>query len=557
VTPSAASAAPPAASEFEPATWARKDFTERVRVGTNLYVLQGLGYPFVVYLFHAIKLTLFVLGWLYFCRFTPGLGTFSNFTTWIFEGTAFQKAFLWASLVEVMGFGCMSGPLGLRIWPPFTAFLHFLRPGTTKLPMRPGMPLLGGHTRTVLDVGLYAALLLSLVRALVQPAVLPTHLLPIVVLLPLCALGDRTIGLAGRFEHHFSMIVCFLFAGNWIAACKWVQLAIWFWAGVSKLTVAFGYVVPIMTANNPLLKSAALRRRLFVSYPDDLTPSRLAKTMAHAGTFLEFAAPLTLLFVTGPGPLLWVGMTFVLMLHGFILSNLPIAAVFEWNVLSVYAAFFLFVGNPTVSLFAVGSLPLSIYLVAALLVVPLVGNLAPSKISFLLAMRYYAGNWAWNAWLFRNDSQRKLAKLKRAAPLLREQQERFLPPDQATQIDAGFLAFRTLHLQGRILGLLLPRATDRNPFQQYTYVDGEAVAGSTIGWNFGEGHLADERLIAAIQSQCGFEDGELRVICVEAQPILGSTLHWRIVDAKRGVLDEGYAELSDLAKRNPWDYGEA
>ncbi len=43
------------------------------------------------------------------------------------------------------------------------------------------------------------------------------------------------------------------------------------------------------------------------------------------------------------------------MLHGFILSNLPIAAVFEWNVLSIYAAFFLFVGNPEVSLFAVGS----------------------------------------------------------------------------------------------------------------------------------------------------------------------------------------------------------
>ena len=43
----------------------------------------------------------------------------------------------------------------------------------------------------------------------------------------------------------------------------------------------------------------------------------------------------------------------------------------------------------------------------------------------------------------------------------------------------------------------------------------------------------------------------------EAQPILGSTLHWRIVDAKRGVLEEGDAELSDLAKRKPWDYGDS
>src|SRR6266446_2676066 len=39
-------------------------------------------------------------------------------------------------------------------------------------------------------------------------------------------------------------------------------------------------------------------------------------------------------------------------------------------------------------------------------------------------------------------------------------------------------------------------------------------------------------------------------------PILGSTLHWRIVDAARGDLKEGHAEQSDLAKRKPWDYGE-
>src|SRR5262245_1156533 len=532
------------------------DFTERVRRATNAYVLQGVGFPASAYVFHAVKLSAFILGWMLFCRFTPRRGPFSNLTTWIFSDTAFHKAFLWASLVEVLGFGCMSGPLGLRIWPPFTASLHFLRPGTTKHAPFPNLPLFGGTTRTWLDVALYAALVLSLLRALVQPAITAAHLVPIVVLLPLCGLGDKTILLAARVVHHFAMIVCFLLAGNWIAACKWVQLAIWFWAGVSKLTRAFGYVVPIMTANNPLLKSPGLRRRLFVSYPDDLRPSRLAKAMAHAGTFLEFATPLTLLFVTHAGPLLWLGMFFALMLHGFILSNLPIAAVFEWNVLSIYAAFFLFVGHPGVSLFAIGSIPLAIYLLVALLVLPLIGNLMPSRVSFLVAMRYYAGNWAWNAWLFRNASYKKLHMLKRATPLLREQQERFMGAEMAGQADDGLLAFRSLHLQGRMLGLLLPSAVGENPLHEYTYVDGELVAASVIGWNFGEGHLADERLVRLVQAQCGFEDGDVRAICVEAQPILGSTLHWRVVDAQRGVLQEGYADLSDLAKRKPWDYGE-
>lgn len=546
----------PSAGIFDPAEWPTRDFRTRVRAACEVYVLGGMGYPLAAYLFHAAKLAFLVAGWMFWCSFTPGLGSPWTVGTWMFEGIAFQKAFIWAVLFEVMGFGCMSGPLGLKIWPPFTAFLHYLRPGTTKLAPFPRLPLFGGRTRTWVDVLLYAALLASLVRALVQPALGPGHLAPIVVLLALAALGDRMLPLTARVEHHGAMVVCFLLAGSWIAACKWVQLAIWFWAGVSKLTPAFAYVVPIMTANNPMLKSAWLRRRLFRSYPDDLAPSTLAKLMAHAGTFLEFAAPLTLLFVTGPGPLLWVGMAFVLLLHGFIVSNLPIAAVFEWNVLSVYAAFFLFWAHPSVSLLDVGSTPLAIYLVVGCLVLPLVGNLVPSAVSFLIAMRYYAGNWAWNAWLFRNGSQEKLHALKRAAPLLYEQQRRYLSPADATLGDAVFLAFRTMHLQGRILGLLLPKATDGHPFSEYVYADGETVAGSVLGWNFGEGHLADERLVAAIQPTCRFEDGELRVIAVEAQPLLGSSLHWRIVDGKRGVLAEGDVDLATLARRKPWDVGE-
>jgi hypothetical protein len=532
-----------------------KSFPELVREGCEGYVRQGIGLPMAAYVFHAVKLCLFVLGWMFFVSFTPGLGSPTTIGAWWLEGIAFQKAFIWACLVEVLGFGCMSGPLGFHIWPPFTAFLHFLRPGTIKLAPFPKLPLFGGTTRTWLDVILYGAFVAALVRALVAPAIGTAELVPIVVLLPLCGLADKTILLAARVEHHFAMIVCFLLAGNYIAACKVVQLSIWFWAGVSKLTVAFGYVIPVMTVNNPLVKSAALRRRMFVAYPDDLAPSRLGRAMAHAGTFLELAAPLTLLFVTHSGPLLVAGMILVLMLHGFILGNMPAGAVFEWNLVSLYAAFFLFAGHPEVTVLDVGSTPLALYLVVGCVLLPLVGNLVPSKVSFLVSMRYYAGNWAWNAWLFRGDSYKKLDRVKRASPLLREQLQRFAPAE-AANMDCRGLAFRSLHLQGRTLGLLLPRAIDGRPFHEYCYVDGENVAGSVLGWNFGEGHLCDERLLACVQEQCGFEDGELRAIMVESQPLLGSTLHWRIHDAKRGKLAEGHASLDELARRAPWDYGE-
>jgi len=150
---------------------------------------------------------------------------------------------------------------------------------------------------------------------------------------------------------------------------------------------------------------------------------------------------------------------------------------------------------------------------------------------------------------------KKLDRVKRASPLFREQLERFAPAEAAS-MDSRGMAFRSLHLQGRCLGLLLPKAISGRPFQEYRYVDGENVAGSVLGWNFGEGHLCDERLLACLQEQCHFEDGDVRAIMVESQALLGSTLHWRIVDAKRGVLEEGYARLDDLAGRAPWDYGE-
>jgi len=533
----------------------KRSFSELVREGCEGYVRQGIGLPVAAYVFHAVKLFLFVLGWMFFCSFTPGLGSPRHFGSWCFEGIAFQKAFIWACLVEVLGCGCMSGPLGFHIWPPFTAFLHFLRPGTIKLAPFPSLPLFGGTTRTWFDVTLYGAFVASLVHALVSVEIGVAQLLPIVVLLPLCGLADKTILLAARVEHHFAMIVCFLLAGNWIAGCKAVQLAIWFWAGVSKLTVAFGYVIPVMTVNNPLVRSAALRQRMFVSYPDDLRPSRLGKTMAHAGTFLELAAPLTLLFVTHSGPLLVVGMILVLMLHSFIIGNMPAGAVFEWNLVSLYAAFFLFVGHPEVTVLDIGSVPLALYLVVGLILLPLIGNLVPARVSFLVAMRYYAGNWAWNAWLFRGDSYKKLDKVKRASPLFREQLERFAP-QEAANMDSRGMAFRSLHLQGRTLGLLLPKALSGRPFQEYNYVDGENVAGSVLGWNFGEGHLCDQRLLQCVQEQCHFEDGDVRALTVESQPLFGSTLHWRIVDANRGVLDEGHVRLDELARRAPWDYGE-
>jgi len=198
-------------------------------------------------------------------------------------------------------------------------------------------------------------------------------------------------------------------------------------------------------------------------------------------------------------------------------------------------------------------LVLAVYLVDVLIAVPLLGNLLPEKVSFLLSMRYYAGNWPASVWLFRGDSYRKLDRgLRKTSPWVYDQLSRFYDRRTAVGLVGKVMAFRLMHLHGRALGPLVRRAIDR-PLGEYEWVDGELVCGLALGWNFGDGHLHDERLLASLQAQCGFEAGELRCIFIESQPLGRARLHWRIADAKLGVLEEGHVSVRELLARQPWD----
>ena len=226
-----------------------------------------------------------------------------------------------------------------------------MRPGTTKLPVFRGLPLIGGSRRTVLDVILYLALIVLLVRALVAPTIDRAVLVPITVLVPLVGLADRTIFLALRSEHYWTTTVCFVLAGDWIAGAKDVQLALWFWAGISKLNHHFPSVVCVMTSNSPFTNFRWLRRRMYRDYPRDLRPSRLATAMGHAGTALELSVPLVFALSSG-GWSLYLGIVLMLLLHGYITSNVPMGVPIEWNFMMVYGGFALFWAHPEVSFLA-------------------------------------------------------------------------------------------------------------------------------------------------------------------------------------------------------------
>src|SRR5690606_38051508 len=149
-----------------------------------------------------------------------------------------------------------------------------------------------------------------------------------------------------------------------------------------------------MTSNGPLTPFPWLRRRMYRDFPRDLRPSRLATAMAHVGTALEIAVPLAFL-LTPPGTPPVVGVALMLLLHGYITSNVPMGVPIEWNFLVVYAGFALFWAHPDASLAAIAPPGLAAFLLVMLVAIPLLGNLFPARISFLLAMRYYAGNWAY------------------------------------------------------------------------------------------------------------------------------------------------------------------
>jgi hypothetical protein len=540
----------PTPPPYAPLDWLTKPFAERARTACAAWAMQGYGTPPAVFVLYALKAALYVCGWILFCGTSPSLGGPSSIASWWLQPLAFQKAIVWSLLFEVLGLGCGSGPLSGRYFPPLGGVLYFLRPGATKLPLFPRLPVLGGTTRGAVDVLLYAALLVGCVRVLIAPAPGVAQFLSIAALLPLLGVADKTIFLAARSEHYWVTILCFVFAGNWIAGAKAIQLALWFWAGFSKLNHHFPTVACVMTSNGPFTRFEWLRRRLYRDYPRDLRPSRPATIMAHAGTALEFAVPLAFVLTPlGTPPV--VAIVLMLLLHGFITSNVPMGVPIEWNVMVVYGGFALFWAHPDVSLASIGSPALAAFLLFMLVALPLLGNVLPGRISFLLAMRYYAGNWAYSVWLFRGEAHRKLDRLKTSSRWVHEQLARFYDRSTSVGLLSKVMAFRLMHLHGRSLALLVPKAVDH--LEDYEWLDGELVAGLVLGWNFGEGHLHQEQLLEAVQAQCNFAEAELRCIFVEAQPLGGSTLDYRVVDAKTGPIAAGTLSVAELRSRQPWE----
>jgi hypothetical protein len=538
-------------------TWRQGTRQERMRPLVRHFCEVGFGSPDVVTIVYVVKIAVYLLvGWA-FVLSTPGIDGFTAVSTWWDAPAVFYKFVLWTMLFEVLGLGCGFGPLNLRFTPPLGSFLYWLRPGTIRLaPWGNRVPLTGGDTRTVVDVVLYAALLVSLVVA-AWGALPREQVVVVLAALALIGLRDKVIFLAARSEVYGTLAITYLFINSGVdafIAAQLVMVAIWWGAATSKLNRHFPFVVAAMESNSPIWRSKRVKRMFHQDFPEDLRPSGLSRALAHGGTVFEFAVPLVLLLGDG-GIATKVAAVGMLAFHFHILSSLPMGVPLEWNVFMMIGIVNLFVGGAEVGITDLTD-PVPVILLMLVVVGTVVyGNLAPDKVSFLPAMRYYAGNWDTSMWCFRGDAP--LEKMDRhlvKASLLPNQQLQRVYGDEdmvALTMNLGY-AFRGMHTHGRALFALIAKACGPE-HEDYFVIDGEMVAGTALGWNFGDGHLHDERLAAALQKRCQFEPGEVRIVMLEAQPFHKGTQRYRLVDPALGVLETGYVNVSDMVTRQPTD----
>jgi len=384
----------------------------------------------------------------------------------------------------------------------------------------------------------------------------PALLVAPMVLLVLMGLRDKTIFLGARGEQYLPAMFFFTVLPfvDMIVALKLLIVVVWVGAGVSKFGKHFSNVIPPMVSNSPLIPFKWVKRAHYRNYPHDLRPSRVADVMAHVlGTTVEIIAPLVLLFSQNQ-TLTIAAAVLMVVFHLFIISTFPLAVPLEWNVLFAYATLFLFIGFPSWDGYAVTDMSspwLTTAIVAGLVFFPILGNFRPDKVSFLPSMRQYAGNWASATWAFAPGAEQKLNKVTRSASNTVDQFVAFGYEPQWAEVTMNQpLAWRSLHSQGRgLFSVLLKALPD---IDARTVRDAEFICNTLIGFNFGDGHLHNADLIAAVQSEAQFEPGELIVVWVESQAWGSSVQHYKLIDGALGVIEKGTWKVADAVDAQPW-----
>lgn len=557
----------------DPATFMQVPYRERTKTMSRFWVEYGFGAPKVVTVIYLMKLlVLSIIGGVVIATTTTGLSPF-DFQQWWDEPIIYQKLVLWTVLLEAVGIAGSWGPLAGHFKPMTGGILYWARPGTIRLPPWPDkVPGTKGDERTVADAALYVAFLLALLAAIVLPGtgdtsltevlpgneglIAPGVLVVLLVLWVVLGLRDKIAFIAARSEQYLPAAVFFAFFPfvDMIVAAKILIVSVWGGASISKIGRHFHNVIPPMVSNTPWLSSKAVKRSVYENFPDDLRPSKRGVRLAHVGgTMVEMLTPLVLLF-TGNPTAAAIAVIVMGAFHLFIISTFPLAVPLEWNALFIYITAFLFLGFPNQDGFGLGDMEpaLMALTVAGCVFFPILGNLRPDLVSFLPSMRQYAGNWASAMWAFAPGCEKKLDEgLVKPALMQRQQLIKDYGDNEAEVILQQLLGWRSLHSQARGLNSVMMNHLGED-IDTYTLREAEFSCNAIIGFNFGDGHLHDERMLQAIQKRCNFAPGEFMVVWVESEPIANGRQQYWVMDVAVGIVERGSWSVLDCVKEQPW-----
>ncbi|WP_320670114.1 DUF3556 domain-containing protein [Patulibacter defluvii] len=558
----------------DPPTFMNMPYLERIKTLSRHWAEYGFGAPKITMFIYLFRMIFFTAGCgVLAATLTSGVDPLEP-SVWIGEAVVWQKLIIWMLLIESLGMGGSWGPLSGH-FKPFTAgFRHYFRVGTIRLPPWPTkVPGTAGHTREPIDVAVYTLLIISYIVAIALPGqddagltaavgvgneglVPMAALVPMIVLLCVIGLRDRTVFLAARSEQYLPALIFFAFFPfvDMVIAAKILIVAVWAWAGFSKLTKHFPYVIPPMVSNTPWLTSRKIKRMHYADFPNDLRPSKKARFVAEIpGTAFEIVVPIVLLLSTND-TITTIAAIIMLGYCVFIISCFPLATPIEWNVMFMYLIGFLFLKHQGSEGYALWDMDpaLLILTLGAMCVFPIWGNMRPDQISFLPALRQYAGNWASAMWALAPGAEQKLNDhVKKASLMQRDQLEEMYGFHEAEVVLHQLLGWRSLHSQGRGLNSVMWNTLGKD-LDHYTLREAEFSCNAVIGWNFGEGHLHDDRLITALQERCNFAPGEFIVVWVESEPYGNGRQQYHVIDAAVGVIERGSWSVQECVDAQPW-----
>jgi hypothetical protein len=546
-------------------------FIPRMKLLMLHWVHAGFGTPKQTVTFYVWKIFFYALfGLIIAGAFTAGL-EFNDIGGWWDEPILYQKLMIWTVLLEILGLAATCGPMAFHFDPPIGGVLYWWQQDTLRVPPYPRwLAFTRGNRRTPWDTGLYKLIVFWLIMMLFlsgkpvdglpgdTAGIMPQWALVVYCgLILLMGLRDKIVFLSSRAEQYVPTMLAFGLMSNFvdmIVAAKIFIVVIWMGAGFSKLQHGFSSTVAIMAQNSPWNVFPKFRLKTVKDYPNDLRPSKLTHLLAHVGgTICELVMPLVLLFSPWP-ELTWVAIISMWMLHTFIISTIPLAVPLEWNVFFMFVAGFLFANFHAGDGYGVGDMdPVLLAIVVTAALFPIVlGAFKPQYVSFLVGMKQYAGNWASATFSLRDKEKedRINQRIVKAADNQIDQIEPLFGPEISEIFLQKAVAFRMMHPMGRmhISGLMCHVDSLDDRIQR----EGEFLSNVLTGWNFGDGHCLDERLIAAWQERCQYEPGDVVAVFTESQPAFSKIVQYRVIDAALGTVEKGWYHNDDAYNTQPW-----